>query len=173
MNTILINLFGSPGTGKSTTAAELFALMKHKGMSVELVREYAKDIVWQGNIDLLTNQLHIVAEQNDRVYRLLGRVEYIITDSPILLSNVYNTGTDTASQALNGLVSELHHKDKSINIFLNRTKAYDPKGRTQTEDEANELTNTIRSLLEQHEGLNYLNLNALPRVANQILKGLL
>lgn len=171
--TTIINLFGSPGTGKSTTAAELFALMKHKGMSVELVREYAKDIVWADNLSLLTNQLHIVAEQNDRVCRLLGRVDWIITDSPILLSNVYNTSTDTASQALNLLVSELHHKDKSINVFLNRIKAYDPKGRTQTEAEANHLTAVIRSVLEVHEGDEYHNLDATPRVAEAILKQIL
>lgn len=173
MNTTIINLFGSPGTGKSTTAAELFALMKHRGMSVELVREYAKDIVWSDNLRLLTNQLHIVAEQNDRVYRLLNKVDWIITDSPILLSNVYNTGFDGASQMLNGLVSELHHKDKSVNIFLNRIKEYDPKGRTQTEAEATNLTIDIRNILETHEGEDYINLDATPFVASTILEDIL
>ena len=42
----VINLFGGPGCGKSTTAADLFARMKLRGLSVELVTEYAKDVVW-------------------------------------------------------------------------------------------------------------------------------
>ena len=42
MKTIVINLIGSPGTGKSTLASELFSKMKWQGYDVELVSEYAK-----------------------------------------------------------------------------------------------------------------------------------
>ena len=45
MKTIVINLIGSPGTGKSTLASELFSKMKWKGHDVELVSEYAKESV--------------------------------------------------------------------------------------------------------------------------------
>lgn len=47
MKTTVINLIGSPGTGKSTIAAELFARMKWLGFDVELVSEYAKELVWE------------------------------------------------------------------------------------------------------------------------------
>ena len=43
----VINLFAGPGTGKSTTAAGLFYKMKSKGYMVELVTEFAKDLVYQ------------------------------------------------------------------------------------------------------------------------------
>ena len=46
MKTIVINLIGSPGTGKSTLASELFSKMKWQGYDVELVSEYAKELVW-------------------------------------------------------------------------------------------------------------------------------
>ncbi len=39
-------MFGGPGTGKSTSAAGLFFKMKLAQMEVELVTEYAKDLVW-------------------------------------------------------------------------------------------------------------------------------
>ena len=39
----VINLYGGPGTGKSTTAAALFALIKREGYNVELVTEFAID----------------------------------------------------------------------------------------------------------------------------------
>lgn len=45
--TIVVNLIGSPGTGKSTIASELFAKMKWEGFDVELVSEYAKELVWE------------------------------------------------------------------------------------------------------------------------------
>ena len=40
---IVINLLGSPGAGKSTTAARLFYELKMKGVKCELITEYAKD----------------------------------------------------------------------------------------------------------------------------------
>ena len=43
METIVINLIGAPGTGKSTVASELFSKMKWSGYDVELVSEYAKE----------------------------------------------------------------------------------------------------------------------------------
>ena len=44
MKTIVINLFGAPGAGKSTGAAYIFALLKMAGIEAELVTEFAKDI---------------------------------------------------------------------------------------------------------------------------------
>lgn len=43
----VINIFGAPGCGKSTTAAGLFWRMKCDDMSVELVSEYAKACVFE------------------------------------------------------------------------------------------------------------------------------
>lgn len=43
LSPIVINIFGAPGAGKSTTAAALFALMKLEGYKVELATEHAKD----------------------------------------------------------------------------------------------------------------------------------
>lgn len=40
----VINLYGGPGTGKSTTAAMLFAKMKLAGFNCEYVPEFAKDL---------------------------------------------------------------------------------------------------------------------------------
>ena len=41
--TLVINLFGGPGCGKSTTMARLFADLKARGYNVEMVSEFAKD----------------------------------------------------------------------------------------------------------------------------------
>lgn len=44
-NTIVVNLFGVPGAGKSTGAAYIFYRLKINGINAELVTEFAKDKV--------------------------------------------------------------------------------------------------------------------------------
>ena len=46
-NTIIVNLFGGPGTGKSTGAAYIFSQLKLAGIDCEFVSEFAKDKVWE------------------------------------------------------------------------------------------------------------------------------
>lgn len=40
---LLVNLYGSPGAGKSTGAAYIFAKLKMLGINAELITEYAKN----------------------------------------------------------------------------------------------------------------------------------
>jgi len=86
----LINLWGGPGTGKSTTAAGLFSLMKLKGYDVELVPEYAKDLTWEGHHNKLADQNYVFAKQHRRIARLVEHdLDYVITDSPLLFTIYY------------------------------------------------------------------------------------
>ena len=42
-DTLIINLIGGPGSGKSTTAAGLFYKLKQMGIDCEMALEFAKD----------------------------------------------------------------------------------------------------------------------------------
>lgn len=42
--TIYVNLYGGPGSGKSTTAAGVVSQLKLLSINAELVTEYAKDL---------------------------------------------------------------------------------------------------------------------------------
>ena len=157
--TNLINIFAGPSAGKSTTAAGLFHWMKDKRMNVEYAPEFAKDIVWDQSFHLLDDQLSILGEQHRRLYRLLGQVDYIITDSPLLLSLVYGRGSmkkfkDVRWRKLfNDLVLNLHHQYNNYNFFTERgDRKYIQAGRTQKLDEA------IKKDQEVHEMLcsNYI-----------------
>ena len=59
--TLYINLFGGPGVGKSTLAAGLFWFFKTNRLTlkhsyvIELVREFAKDLVWAQDLYTLKN----------------------------------------------------------------------------------------------------------------------
>ena len=93
MKTVLINLFGGPGSGKSTTAALLFAKLKMLDVNAELVQEYAKELVWNGVTDL--EQWDVYIEQKKRIYSLINKVDIIISDSPLELSYYYGRNNHT------------------------------------------------------------------------------
>lgn len=150
--TTVISLFSGPSAGKSTTAARLYSCLKDKKVSVELVREYAKDYAWEGRkIDPLT-QLHLLGEQSARESLLYGKVEFVITDSPLILSSFYHLhyfGKDYLWGAISGFMQHANERGVQFrNIFLDRTKEYDPNGRFETEEEAIIIDQKLREYLD-------------------------
>jgi hypothetical protein len=141
----VINLFAGPGAGKSTTAAGIFHLMKIGRMNVELVTEYAKDMTWEKRHNILMDELYIVAKQHRKLRRLRGEVDYVVTDSPLLLCVYYRF--DDYSETLDKLILELWGQDENLNFFLERAKPYVAKGRSQTEEEARRIDSATRDLL--------------------------
>lgn len=146
--TLVVNLYGGPGTGKSTNAARLFTMLKDEGIEVELVTEYAKDLVWEDRMKTLDNQLYVFAKQHHRINRLLGKVDVIITDSPLLLSVLYGRlNNNNISETFEKLVCEVHSEMNTLDVFLNRVKPYNPNGRLQTEEEAKKIDAITKNLL--------------------------
>ena len=97
--TICINLFAGAGAGKSTIASGVFSLLKHHNVNAELITEYAKDLVWEGRLHLNRNDIEIFTEQLKRQFRLHGKVDVMITDSPILLSRIIRFLIDEYSKS--------------------------------------------------------------------------
>lgn len=147
----VINLFGGPGCGKSTTAAGLFQLMKSKGYDVELISEYAKDMVWERqHPDQFTNQMYISAKQHNKQLNLVAHnVEYCITDSPVLMSAMYTP--DGYYKNFLPLLLEVHHSYDNYNFFLKRDFDYVEKGRNKTEKQANKISKRIRKFMNKHD----------------------
>lgn len=147
-NTLVVNLFAGPGTGKSTTMAHLFAELKWKGIDCEMVTEYAKDKVWEGSEHILDNQYYVSGKQYHKLKRLMGKVDVVITDSPILLGLIYGNEEPTE---FHGLLVKYHNQFNNFNIFLNRTKDYNPNGRVQkTIEEAKEKDVEIKHMLHNN-----------------------
>lgn len=146
---IVVNLFGGPGIGKSMTAAGLFYFMKRNRIQCELVTEYAKDLTWREQFDLLADHEHVLEVQQERQDTAYGKVLYIITDSPLLLSEIYTREETPDYHEFIGKVRETYNSYNNINILLNRSKPYDPNGRNQTEDEAREIDERIETLLDE------------------------
>lgn len=148
--TKVINLVGGPGCSKSTSAAELFALMKWNNINVELVSEHAKQVVWEGHTNILNDQLYLLAKQNRKLERLRGKVDYIITDSPLFLGAYYTPATYLPNTFVD-LVFELFDSYDNINFLLKRFKPYHKVGRGQTEEQAREIDVALESLMHNND----------------------
>ena len=134
--TVIINLFGAPSAGKSTAQACLFSAMKNVDVrraygsksnttfNVETVSEYAKELAWQG-IDITKEmQQSVVDVQIERERRLLDKVDYIITDSPVHLSAFYehiHHDTCSTKSKIDTYLSNLREDGHvALNFFLKR-----------------------------------------------------
>ena len=151
--TTYINLFGGPGVGKSTLAAELFSRLKKLGKSVELVTEFAKDLVWENRRETLQIQPYVSMKQFRNLARLKHKVDYVITDSPIMKDSVYaRRYANELPQSYHELLYFLHgNLGDSINILLTREYDYEENGRYQTEQEAVDIDLELRFMLELYD----------------------
>lgn len=147
-NPVIISIYGQPGAGKSTISAYIFAKLKMLGVNCELVTEFAKDKVWEENNTALSNQIYIFAKQYYRIARCAGKVDVIITDSPLFLSPFYNKD-DAIDKPLKELVYAINSKYQNLNYFVRRVKKYNPIGRQQTEKESDEYGVRIKGMLDK------------------------
>lgn len=169
MKTKIINFFGGPGSGKSTLAGELFGYLKHERKDVEYVSEFAKDLTWEKRHLALDNQMYVFGEQFHRMYRLLNDVEFIITDSPLLLSNIYideafekfKTFDALETLKVNFKTAVLYSHfamGENYNYFVDRKgRKYLEKGRNQKEEEAIVIDKKIRNYLDGCIGYDIIN----------------
>lgn len=137
----VICLYGGPGTGKSTTAAHLFALLKQRGVNTELVTEYVKNWVWENRKILPGDQYYLFAKQA-RLERLKYKdVDVIVTDSPVGFSVIYEKRNEPEPHICKALVKKHMDLAKSMgvthkHILLTRATPYNTVGRFQTKKEA-------------------------------------
>lgn len=150
---LVVNLFGAPGAGKSTGAAYVFSKLKMAGVNAELVTEYAKDKVWEGNDEVFKNQAYIFGKQYFRISRLQGKVDVVVTDSPLLLSSFY-AEDPVLGDAFDRLVAAVFNSYNSFNAFVVRVKPYNEAGRFQTEAESDQVAARLQSFLAER-GVSY------------------
>lgn len=145
--TKIINLFCGPGGGKSTTAAGVFALSKLHGLSIELSTEYAKDVTHKEAFKILKDQLYVLGKQSHRQFIVKDKYDFVVTDSPILLSAVYADSTD---KKFIDFVFDRFNSQDNMNFLIRRVKPYVTVGRSQSEKEAMLIDTKIQMLLENN-----------------------
>ncbi len=173
----IICLYGGPGIGKSTTCAGLFYKLKMAGHDCEMNREYIKDWVWENRAIKSGDQPYFFSKQarKERIY-MKANLDFIITDSPLVLTHYYGMKYDEIEQKYNTSLNMLkgHHqicKDFGYKIdhyLLTRTKEYNPNGRLQTEEEAINCDIEIKNMLDRL-GIKYIKINDDENAVDNIL----
>lgn len=155
--TKVINFYGGPSAGKSTSAAQLFGYMKALRMNVEYVPEFAKQLTWR-KAGCLDDQLYVFGVQHHELYTLLDQVDYIITDSPLLLSLHYaNIGLSKYAyrtvfdRAFTDVVLQAYTNFDNLNFYVERgDRKFVQAGRNQNEEEAKQIDDAVHQLLVKH-----------------------
>lgn len=168
-DTLVVNLFGAPGTGKSTGAAYIFSQLKMRGIDVEYVPEFAKDKVWEEDTEVFKNQAYLFGKQSFRISRCDGKVDVIITDSPLPLSIIYNNDP-RLTENFNKTVMDVFNSYNNLNFLLYRVKEYNPNGRHQTAEEADKKFEEIQNMLDERDIEYYKNIPGIKYGYDEILK---
>lgn len=151
----VINLYGSSGSGKSTAAAGLAYELKSEGLKVETINEYAKELCILNTEHLLENQTWVFANQYQKMKYLSKELDFVITDSPLMLSSFYGNKYQYEFTSLFPLILDVYNSFDNINIFLERNHSWDPYARIQTEEESTDDSKDLESFLQQHS-INYV-----------------
>jgi GTPase SAR1 family protein len=178
-NTKIINLFGGPGVGKSTTAAKIYHDLQMNGYECDLPYEFPKQVAWEDNRSQITDQLFIFAGQHRNILRSYGKVDYIILDSPIILSlvykNLYNEGFPSIlyGNDFDRMALGMFNYYDNINFNIERNKmGYITEGRFQTYDESVSVDNKITKLLVDNN-IDFIPIKQSKDIADKIVKHIL
>ena len=149
--TLVVNLFGGPGIGKSTIAAGVFFQLKIRGVLCELIPEFAKEKVWEEHFKAFDNQLYIFAQQHRRIERCLGKVDVIVVDSPLLLPIIYGKSI-IKNEHFNGLVLHEFNSMNNHNIVLERGSfQFEVEGRMQDKEAAMQIDDEVKCMLHMYK----------------------
>jgi hypothetical protein len=134
--------------------------LKKLGHDVEISLEIAKEICYDNSLDTLNDVIYIIGEQHRRLYRFIGKTEYIVTDCPLIQTLPYMYYESRLSHykdravlknQLENLVVAIHNQIPSINIYLRRDMDYKGKGRNENEQQADAVAGVTLGLLSKHK----------------------
>lgn len=150
---IVINGYGGLGAGKSTACMEITAALKKEGYNAEYVQEYAKELVYEKDMEMLDgspeHQYEILKEQTRRMDRLYDQVDFIVTDSPVMLNTIYNKQLTPEYESL---VNELQGEYINYSFFMERDVSnFEEEGRIHNLTESIEKDNEIKDMLQKNE----------------------
>lgn len=151
-NTLVINLLAGPGAGKTTCAWCVASDLKKLGYVVEYVSEYPKELVWDEKTELLDghHQPEILAEQEHRLLRLKGKVDFIVTDSPLILTPLYFKGDMRAAAEFEKYAFSRFSSFNNFCVFVERGNSFEEAGRIHNEEQSRKLDQQLKDLLDFH-----------------------
>ncbi|WP_418633017.1 DUF6908 domain-containing protein [Ruminococcus sp.] len=151
--TLIVNIYGGPCAGKSTTALQLVAELKKLGYHADYVSEVAKELVYAKDFEhldgTLKNQSKILSEQKRRLDIMLDNVDVVVTDSPLLLNTVYLK--ENAPEYIESVFSQYENYN-NYNVVVERDLSvkFEQEGRIHNLEESIKKDGEINTLLDSH-----------------------
>lgn len=150
---IVINAFAGPGAGKTVSCMDICSELKKRGYNAEYVQEYAKELVYDKNFEMLDgseeNQFEILKKQIHRMDRLYEECDFIVTDSPIFLNEIYN---NNPTPEYSKMIDEIYSHYNNFAYFVQRDVShFQEEGRIHNLQESMQKDNEIKAMLEEHD----------------------
>lgn len=160
--TIIINLFGAPGTGKSTTAAGLVYHLKSAGIEALLIGERYKFWAMHKTRPSRSSTFVTIGEQvyDEAIYYGVGNV--LVCESPLEQNAFYYDYGMIAGKhhipfgkyapmtnIINDMRNQEAHRIRQLNYLLSPGAIkYDENGRFESEDEASLMAKNLERYLD-------------------------
>jgi len=161
---MVIGSVGAPGSGKTTTAARVFAVLKEQGIPSEFIPEQARWYIAAERLNrglppgepvVLTDQdqLHIMLQQLDAeelMLKSVGKHAVLVTDSSALNALLYMSPAGIARAEELGYIDQaLEHYDALFTFPLVSVfpTALDPN-RVHTHEQATEIDARVMQTME-------------------------
>jgi hypothetical protein len=139
-----------------------YYLLKKANKSVELVQEYVKEWAWEDRHIKPFDQIYFFGKQVRKESMLFGKVDYIITDSPVLLGLCYvrkccdpEIAYGLAETAKAFYAVSPRHNVQHIHVLLNRSGSFSKNGRFHSLEESKQIDVDIEDLLNEF-GFKYI-----------------
>lgn len=145
-STIVVNIIGGPGTGKSILTSEIFAELKRRFISAEISPEYIKKKIREGSLKAVQSQIYIFGKQQYQLFTMKDEVDVIVTDSPFILSSIYDV---TRCPELRKLIIREFNKYENMTYYIERDTEvpYEQEGRYQDAEGAKKVDTTVKDFL--------------------------
>ncbi len=167
----VINLFGAPGAGKSTTMMGLTFAMKMNQLSVEMTPEYFKELVMADSVSSkFGGQLSVLAEQNKRLEILEDKNQFAVTDCPLPLIGFY-----TPSDYIPGFgnfVNSLFNKYENYNYLIVRKHDFENEKRIHDENQSANIATDLPKYLNKM-GINFKVIESSNTLVDEIFEDLI
>ena len=177
MESKLINLFGGPSIGKSGIAAGITYHLKKRHISCNNPYEFPKQIAYDDNLSAIKDQGFIFANQHRGIVQCYGKVEYIIVDSPVLFSLIYNNfytkgyPAELYNESFNNLVLDTHRYYDNTNILLKRNpiNKHNSKERFQNTEQSLQIDALCKQILDDNN-IPYYEIEVNQKTVKKILR---
>lgn len=116
--TIVVNLFAGAGAGKTTCAWEIASELKKRGIETEYVSEYAKELVWDNNMEMLDGSLG--HQQTGRIHTLQeckvidNKIKEFLKSNDIYFGTYYHS---TVNVLVDNIVKNLNNVNMKEKIY--------------------------------------------------------